>query len=150
MVIRLPMYGNTPSELPTVDDALGFPTLRRGDPVVVAGSLGTAHRVRWVHVSEMVGIADLLRGGEMLLTTGLMLPDDEAGLAAYIERLADADVAALVIGLGPRFAEPLPAAMIEAANRRGLPLIALRRTIAFIDVTEEVHAAMEIHACARC
>jgi len=32
--------------------------------------------------------------------------------------------------------------MIEAANRRGLPLIALRRTIAFIDVTEEVHAAL--------
>ena len=36
--------------------------------------------------------------------------------------------------LGPRFAEPLPAAMIEAADRRGLPMVALRRTIAFIDV----------------
>ncbi|MFT4305901.1 MAG: PucR family transcriptional regulator ligand-binding domain-containing protein [Microbacterium sp.] len=141
-MIKLPLYGRARSELPSVADVLESASLRRGDPVVVGGAPGLDRTVRWVHVSEVPGIADLLHGGEMLLTTGMMLPADEPDLAAYIERLADAGIAALTIGLGPRFSEPLPAAMIDAADRRGLPLIALRRTIAFIDVTEEVHAAL--------
>ncbi|MDQ1130490.1 PucR family transcriptional regulator [Microbacterium sp. SORGH_AS_0888] len=141
-MIRLPLYGRARSELPSVADVLESASLRRGDPVVVGGVSGLDRTVRWVHVSEVPGIADLLRGGEMLLTTGMVLPAAEADLADYIERLADAGVAALTIGLGPRFSEPLPAAMIAAADRRGFPLIALRRTIAFIDVTEEVHAAL--------
>ncbi|MFT4084167.1 MAG: PucR family transcriptional regulator [Nocardioides sp.] len=142
MVIRLPTYGRARTELPSVADVLDYPALRRGDPVVVAGASGLRRPVRWVHVSEVLGIADLLRGDELLLTTGMILPEDPAGITGYVERLADANVAALVIGLGPRFAEPLPEAMIAAADRRGLPLIALRRTIAFIDVTEEVHATL--------
>lgn len=142
MAVRLPLYGGRTGDLPTVDEAMDFPTLRRGDPVVVAGATGTTRHVRWVHVSEVLGIADLLHGGEMLLTTGMMLPDDPHGLTTYIDRLADADAAALVIGLGPRYSEPLPTAMLAAANRRGLPLVALRRTIAFIDVTEEMHASL--------
>lgn len=141
-MIKLPLYGRARSELPSVADVLESASLRRGDPVVVGGASGLDRTVRWVHVSEVPGIADLLHGGEMLLTTGMVLPAAEADLADYIERLADAGVAALTIGLGPRFSEPLPAAMIAAADRRGLPLVALRRTIAFIDVTEEVHAAL--------
>ncbi|WP_159502091.1 PucR family transcriptional regulator [Microbacterium sp. 18062] len=141
-MIRLPLYGRAQSELPSVADVLESASLRRGDPVVVGGVTGTDRTVRWVHVSEVPGIAELLHGGEMLLTTGMMLPEEEQDLAAYIDRLADVGIAALTIGLGPRFSEPLPAAMIQAADRRGLPLIALRRTIAFIDVTEEVHAAL--------
>ncbi len=142
MVIRFPAYGRPGDELPSVEQVITFDTLKRGDPVVAGGAGGLGRRVRWVHVSEILGIADLLHGGEMLLTTGLVLPDDDAQLAAYVDRLADANAAALVIGLGPRFRETLPAALIEAADRRDLPLIALRRTIAFIDVTEEVHASL--------
>lgn len=130
------------SDLPVVSDVLDYPSLRRGDPVVIAGAAGLARRVRWVHVSEVQGIADLIHGGEILLTTGMLLPDKPALLGAYVEGLADAGLAALVIGLGPRYLESLPPAMVDAAHRRGLPLIALRRTIAFIDVTEEVHAAL--------
>lgn len=141
-MIKLPLYGRARSELPSVADVLESASLRRGDPVVVGGASGVGRTVRWVHVSETPGIANLLHGGELLLTTGVMLPTSDRELAAYIDQLADAGIAALAIGLGPRFSEPLPAAMIEAADRRGLPMVALRRTIAFIDVTEEVHAAL--------
>jgi len=140
-VIR-PSPSDPTSDQPTVADVLDYPALRRGDPVVVAGTRGLGRPVRWVHVSEVLGIAGLLHGGEMLLTTGMVLPESPAAIAAYVDGLADAGIAALVIGLGPRFVEPLPAPMVAAAERRGLPLIALRRTIAFIDVTEEVHAAL--------
>ncbi|WP_395639323.1 PucR family transcriptional regulator [Pseudolysinimonas sp.] len=142
MVIRLPSYGMARSELPTVEEALAFSTIQRGDPVVVAGAAGLGRRVRWVHMSEIVHIAGLLHGGELLLTMGIVFPDDPAELSAYVERLAEVNAAALVIGLGPRYQDELPAALVEAAERCGLPLIALRRKIAFIDVTEEVHASL--------
>lgn len=142
MVLRLPLYGRNPTEPLTVESVLDYPALRRGDPVVVAGAAGLARQVRWVHASDFLGVADLLHGGEILLTTGVMLSDDADALGTYVARLAAANAAALVIGLGPRFSEPLPAAMIAAADRAQLPLVALRRTIAFIDVTEEVHASL--------
>lgn len=121
---------------------LQFAVLKRGDPVMVAGRDGSERRVRWVHVSEIADIGALLRGGEMILTTGVALPHSPSELAAYLEDLADANVAAVVIGLGPRFQEPLPRAMLEVADRRNLPLVTLRRKTAFVDVTEEVHAAL--------
>lgn len=130
------------SELPTVDEVLHFPVLKKGDPVVVAGRDGLVRRVRWVHVSEIPDIAPLLRGGEMLLTTGVALPAAPQALADYVERLADANVAAIVVGLGPRFSDPLPQAMLDAANRRNVALVALRRKTAFVDVTEDVHSAL--------
>lgn len=142
MVIRLPQYGRSQNELPTVAQTLEFPTILRGDPVVVAGAAGLGRRVRWVHMSEIVDIAGLLHGGELLLTMGIVFPDEPAELAAYVERLVEANAAALVIGLGPRYPESLPHALVEAAEKHGLPLIALRRKIAFIDVTEEVHASL--------
>jgi PucR family transcriptional regulator, purine catabolism regulatory protein len=142
VVIRLPQYGRSQNELPTVAQTLEFPTIVHGDPVVVAGAAGLDRRVRWVHMSEIVDISGLLHGGEMLLTMGIVFPDDPAELAAYVERLVEADAAALVIGLGPRYRDRVPPALAEAADTHGLPLIALRRKIAFIDVTEEVHASL--------
>lgn len=142
MVIRLPQYGRSQNELPTVAQALEFPAIQRGDPVVVAGAAGLGRRVRWVHMSEAVNIGGLLHGGELLLTMGIVFPEDPAGLALYVERLVEANAAALVIGLGPRYTDRLPPALVDAAEKHGLPLIALRRTIAFIDVTEEVHASL--------
>ncbi|WP_375386145.1 PucR family transcriptional regulator [uncultured Microbacterium sp.] len=129
-------------QLPTVAEVLELDTLVRGDPIVVAGAAGLARHVRWVHVSEIATIAGLLRGGEMILTTGIALSNNTAELARYVDGLADAEISAIIVGLGPRFQHPLPAAMLAAADRHSLPLIALRRTTAFVDVTEEVHSLL--------
>lgn len=142
MVIRLPLYGKSRNQLPTVAELLAFPTLMRGDPVVVAGKAGLDRRVRWVHMSEILNIAGLLHGGELLLTMGIMFPEDDGQLTEYVERLVEANAAALVIGLGPRYPDRLPPPLVAAADHHGLPLVALRRKIAFIDVTEEVHASL--------
>lgn len=141
-MIRLPRQGGLHGELPTVGQILEYPSLLRGDPIVIAGAAGLGRRVRWVHMSEAVNVAALLRGGELLLTMGLVFPDSALDLSEYVERLVGAGAAALVIGLGPRYEERLPPALVEAAERHGLPLVALRRKIAFLDVTEEVHPSL--------
>lgn len=125
--------------LPTVADVLRLPVLQRGDPGVVAGSAGLGRTVRWVHVSELTDIATLLTGGELLLSTGIALPDRAAALRAYVGDLVDVGVAGLVIELGRRYADRLPEALVDAAAAADLPLVALRRVTSFVEVTQAVH-----------
>ena len=67
--------------LPTVGDLLRLDVIRRGSPRVVAGSSGLSARVRWVHVLELADAAHLLKGGELVLSTGVALPGEPALLA---------------------------------------------------------------------
>ncbi len=125
---------------PTVADVLALEQFRRGEPEVCAGARGLDRLVRWAHVSELADIAGLLRGGELILTTGVALPDDDADLAAYVADLDNVGVAGLVVELGRRYATTLPAALVRAAEGRGLPLVALARETRFVAITEAVHA----------
>jgi purine catabolism regulator len=126
--------------LPSLADVLALEVCRRGRPVVVAGAGRLATPVRWVHAIELTDVARLLRGGELVLSTGIALPDDEGLLAAYIGELAGIGVAGLAVELGRRYAGSLPQALVTAAERAGLPLIAFEREVAFIEITEAVHA----------
>jgi purine catabolism regulator len=125
---------------PTVSDVLTLPVIRHGGPELVAGGAGVGHRVRWVHVAEIADIGHLLRGGELVLTTGIALPDDPAALTRYIDELAGIGAAGLVIELVRRWRDGLPAALRSAADRRSLPLVTLSKETRFVAVTEEVIA----------
>lgn len=122
----------------TVQRALDLPGLRSGLPEVVAGADRLHRTVRWVHAGEVPNIASLLKGGELLLTTGLGLGTRPAEQRAFVRRLAERGIAALVVELGPRFAR-LPATIVETARAAGLPLVQLHREVPFVAVTEEVH-----------
>ncbi len=122
----------------TVRHALGLPVLRRGMPQVLAGHDQLDRPIRWVHAGEIADIASVLIGGEMLLTTGMGIGTRKAEQRRYVERLAAQDIAALVIELGTTFPQ-LPTAVVDAARRTELPLVALRREIAFVSVTEAIH-----------
>ncbi|GAA5155543.1 MULTISPECIES: PucR family transcriptional regulator [Amycolatopsis] len=124
---------------PTVADVLALPVVRHGRPRVVAGAEGLDKRVRWVHVAEVADIGHLLKGGELVLTTGIALPDDPAALAKYVDGLAEAGVVGLVVELVRHWSGGLPPSLIAAADRTGLPLITLSRETQYVAVTETVH-----------
>jgi purine catabolism regulator len=124
---------------PTVAEVLVLPAVRDGGPVVRAGADALDQQVRWAHAAEVADVARLLRGGELLLTTGVLLPQDDAGLAAYVEGLADAGVAGVMVEVGRRF-DRLPDSMVSVADRRGLVLVELEREVRFAAITEQVHA----------
>ena len=126
--------------LPSLGDVLAMEVCRRGRPAVVAGADRLDTPVRWVHAIELTDVARLLRGGELVLSTGIALPDDDRLLTAYVTELADVGVAGLAVELGRRYAGSLPGALVAAAERTGLPLIAFEREVAFIEITEAVHA----------
>ncbi|WP_030247801.1 MULTISPECIES: PucR family transcriptional regulator [unclassified Streptomyces] len=122
----------------TVRRALELPGLRSGLPEVLAGAERLGRTVRWVHAGEVPHIASLLKGGELLLTTGYGLGTRPAEQRAFVRTLAERGIAALVVELGPRFAR-LPAALVDTARSAGLPLVQLHREVAFVTVTEEIH-----------
>jgi purine catabolism regulator len=126
--------------LPTIADVLALETVRRGNPRVVAGADRLDTKVRWVHVGEIADIAHLLRGGELVLTTGVALPEDPEKLADYIGELSSVGASGLVVELGRRFVRELPRAVIKAAEEHGLPVIVLTRETPFVQITESVHS----------
>jgi PucR family transcriptional regulator, purine catabolism regulatory protein len=126
--------------LPTVADVLALDPVRSGAPRVLAGAGRLGAPVRWVHVIELAQAAHLLRGGELVLSTGIALPEDAAGLGLYVAELASVGVSALAVELGSRYARSLPPALVAAAVEHELLLIAFEREAQFIEITEAVHA----------
>ncbi|MGW3863307.1 PucR family transcriptional regulator [Streptomyces sp. NPDC005047] len=124
---------------PTVADVLALPVLAGGEPRVVTGADRVDRPVRWVHVTELTDPASFLKGGELVLTTGMPLPEDPAGVRRYVDELADVGAAALVIELVRRYHRP-PEALVQACRARGLPLVTLARDVNFLEVTQVVHA----------
>ncbi len=127
------------SEVLTVADVLQIEEMQAAHPRVVAGRIHLHRAVRWVHVAEVPDVAKLLRGGELILTTGIALPDDVHLLAKYVRDLAEVGVSGLGIELVRRYRE-MPRELISAAERWGMPLIALEREVPFVAITEAVHA----------
>src|SRR3712207_9159105 len=100
----------------TVRDALTVQALRSASPVVLASAAGLGRQVRWVHTTELVDIAPLLRGGDLVLSTAIALPDGADDLAAFAGSLDRSEAAGLVIELGRRWTE-VPAALVAACER---------------------------------
>ncbi len=126
--------------LPTVRDVLALDPVRYGSPRVLAGEELLDRPVRWVHVAEVPDIATLLRGGELVLMTGIGMPEDDDGIREFVAALAGVGVVGLIVELGRRYQATLPKVMIAAATKHSLPLIELRKPTPFVRITEAVHA----------
>ena len=88
-----------------------------------------------VHISELVDPTSYVSGGELLLTTGLILPTSRVGWEGYVSRLKRIGIAALGIGLGPRYSEP-PEALVEACKASGLTLLIVPDPTPFLTITK--------------
>ncbi|MES4830810.1 PucR family transcriptional regulator ligand-binding domain-containing protein, partial [Streptomyces anthocyanicus] len=77
----------------TVRRALELPGLRSGLPEILAGADRMQRTVRWVHAGEVPNIASLLKGGELLLTTGYGLGTRPAEQRAFVRTLAERGIA---------------------------------------------------------
>ena len=93
-----------------------------------------------VHISELVDPTLYVSGGELLLTTGLILPTSRIGWKRYVSRLKSIGIAALGIGLGPRYSEP-PEALSEACEAAGLTLLIVPASTPFLTISKSYWTA---------
>jgi purine catabolism regulator len=103
------------------------------------GESAHAH-VRWVHSTELADPTPWLKGGELLLTTGLQLTGPKVQ-REFVERLVDHDIAALGFGTGFTH-KRLPAALVTAARKRDFPLFEVSYELPFIAITERAFARL--------
>jgi purine catabolism regulator len=109
---------------------------------VVAGEESLDRTVRWVHVVDVTDPDDLLRGGELVLSTGAGPGADPRGQRSFVRSLAAQQAAGLVIEIGYSYKQALPATLVREARALGLPLIATHRPTRFVDITEGIHSAL--------
>lgn len=125
-----------------VSEVLADPTIRAADPVVLAGEAGLEKAVTWVHTSEVLDVATLLRGGELLLVGGVGLADaSPTQRARYVRELAERGASGIAIETGARLRR-VPPEMVQEAERVSLPLVELRRVVRFIEVTQAVNGLL--------
>ncbi|GAA2711992.1 MULTISPECIES: PucR family transcriptional regulator ligand-binding domain-containing protein [Streptomyces] len=94
--------------------------------------------VRWAHVTELPDPGTYAGPGELVLTNGLWLEQQEC--AAYVGRLVDAGAAGLVFGL--RESVPaVPPGLVAACRAAGLPLLQLPVEVPFTAVTRALAGA---------
>jgi purine catabolism regulator len=118
----------------TVKDIVAIP----GMPLrLLAGEEDIDRPIRWVHVSELEDPTPWLKGGELILTTGLGIGTTPAKQRAYIKRLADAGLTGLGFGLGFTH-DRTPKALTTAAAQAGFPLFEVPYPVPFIAITEAI------------
>ncbi|HEX7610269.1 MAG TPA: PucR family transcriptional regulator ligand-binding domain-containing protein [Solirubrobacteraceae bacterium] len=105
---------------------------------LVSGQESAQAQVRWVHSTELPDPTPWLKGGELLLTTGIQLEGPKLQ-RELIDRLADHEIAGL--GFGTGFAHKrLPAALLTAARKHEFPLFEVPYELPFIAITERAFA----------
>jgi purine catabolism regulator len=110
------------------------------DLELVSGQECAQAHVRWVHSTELPDPTPWLKGGELLLTTGIQLNGPKAQ-RELVDRLADHEIAGL--GFGTGFAHRrLPAALVGQARKRGFPLFEVPYELPFIAITERAFAQL--------
>ena len=104
------------------------------DVRLLCGQASVDLPVRWVHISELEDPTQWLSGGELLLSTGMLLQTEQAQ-RAFITRLADHRLSGLGFGTGFTHSE-VPAPLLEAAAERDFPVFEVSYELPFIAVTE--------------
>lgn len=117
----------------TIHDVCALPDL---DLELVAGKEAMNREVRWVHVSEIPDPTPWVQGGELILTTGINTTL-ETDLVDYVERLAEAHVAGIGLGVGVIY-EDVPESMKEAAERNSIALLRIPISTPYMAISEAV------------
>ncbi|WP_375386287.1 PucR family transcriptional regulator ligand-binding domain-containing protein [uncultured Microbacterium sp.] len=120
-------------------EVLDLPAFADGLAEVLVGADALEARVRWVHASDSPGVARLLVGGELLLSTGSGWPADPDLLTSFVEDLVTAGLSGIVLELGTHYSA-VPPVIVQTAQTARLAVIALHREVKFVTITEAVHS----------
>lgn len=118
-----------------VRDVLALPALSGAQ--VLGGHAGLDRVVRTVNVMEVPDILQWVRRDELLLTTAYPLRDRPEELAELVRQL-DARGLAGILVKPARYIDRVPQTMVDEADRRSFPVVALQGDASFNDIINGV------------
>lgn len=108
---------------------------------VVAGHTGLSRVIKWIHIMEVTDVRQLIKGNELLLTTGVVLKDNEQGFLQFVQQLSDLNVAGLCVELGTYLNE-IPDSIRKLANHLDFPIIIFKEIVPFVEITQDLHTVI--------
>lgn len=105
---------------------------------IVAGSSGMNNQVLWVNLMEILDTPASLQRGELVITTGYKL-DDQNRHPDLIRQLKERGISCIAIQPG-YYIDSIPAYILEDADTYGLPVLELPKNLTFSEI---MHTLME-------
>lgn len=106
---------------------------------IVAGEKGLGHQIKWVHVVESIQINNLLKGSELILSTGLGWKEKPEQLFSFVKQLIDCHAAGLCIEMNT-YIKDIPQNVIELADSYQFPIILFHKEVLFVEITHDIHS----------
>ncbi len=107
-----------------------------------AGATGLRNPVSWVYLAEDVSNASFLKGGEIIITTGLFT---QAGvtLEEFLEAMRGRDCSAVLVNIGPYLAEAqITDRIVALCEGAALPLLVMPWEVHLVDIMQEFSALL--------
>ncbi|MDQ0244343.1 purine catabolism regulator [Bacillus fengqiuensis] len=108
---------------------------------VAAGIEGLHRPVKWVHIMEVTKINQLLKGNELILSTGVGWKKNEQMFISFLEQLIECKASGLCIEIGTYTSE-IPSEVIAIANRHQFPIILFHQEVPFVEITQDIHSLL--------
>ncbi|MFJ5965872.1 PucR family transcriptional regulator [Bacillus sp. NPDC093026] len=118
-----------------VKDALSLDIMK--ETKLLAGQNGLERLIQWVTIVEIIEDTSRLSEGELLVTTGFGLAENEERRLRLKRLIQSHRLSAIAIYKGVYLTE-IPASLIEAANVSGIPLIEIPSHVNFSDITKAI------------
>lgn len=118
----------------TINDLVNRPELRTH---YLCGKNNGANLVNWAHVSELPNPTAWLGEGDLLMTTGLGIPQSKTSQQKYIQDLIDANLAGLMIGENMNAPADI-SELCRVAEQYNFPILMTHYGVPFAAVTKTI------------
>ncbi|MCH6266311.1 PucR family transcriptional regulator [Neobacillus citreus] len=108
---------------------------------VIAGQEGLTRFVKWVHVVEVTSIRNLLKGQELILSTGVAWKDQPSLFISMVKEFIENQAAGLCIEMETYISE-IPEEVIAIANQHQFPIIIFQEEVPFVEITQDIHSVI--------
>lgn len=114
---------------------------RRYHLELAAGRGGLGRVMKWVYVAEDYTTSDFLRGGELIITTGVISKGSTQWLLRFLHHIMQQNTCGLIINEGPYLSRAsVTAEVLELCEANNFPLMLMPWHIHIYDVTRSCSA----------
>jgi purine catabolism regulator len=106
---------------------------------IVAGASGLQRTVKWVHILEVANVKSLLKGQELILSTGLGWKKEPELFLSLMHELLEAQASALCIDM-TRHPFESPQAIIRLADENAFPILLFQQEVPYVEITHDIHS----------
>ena len=116
-------------------------TQRQFQLKLLAGEAGLDHILKWVYVAEDHTTTDFLRGGELIITTGVLSRGDPHWLLRFLERIHGEGTCGVILNVGRYLWEAdVTQEVLAFCNDNAFPLFTMPWHIHIYDITREYYS----------